>query len=482
LSSFKNVPVNIIGPSGEHRDSSFSSQVTMNFIPETHLTGASKALLVPWLGSKAFSTITGSIPRGVWEFGGLTYKISDQTLYSVTSSGAETSLGTIEGTARCWMRDDGTNLIITTGSKWYQYNGALTEFSPPTLSTGLVVTAGNSVAFLNGFAIYDVSGGKFMVANFGDPDAFLNNNFATAESSPDDLKVVFVFNERAYLMGSRTIETWYIIPTGNPNLKKTQGGTMPIGLKDVHSVAASKSYVYFRGSDGWFHRFSSTNAINITSSFAANAFENYAEDTVVSYVIEFQGGTYYVCNFTANNSTWVFSERNHERSPGIEDWFQLSTGTGEDRYIGEMYIKAFGKHLVEKKGTGDILELDLATYTDDGDNIVRRRRTPPIHGGLLGQEGARLEMSWFEVVMKKGIGTASGTGVDPRLYFRGSFDGGESQSNDAEVEVGRTGDSMIKVRWFHSQSFYEADFEIVGYDPVFYSIHSAAIGLKFMGY
>lgn len=481
ITSFQSVPVNIVGPSAEHRDSSFSSQVTMNYIPEAHATGASRSLLVPWPGSKGFSTITGSNPRGIWDFGGVTYKISDTTLYSVTSLGVETSIGTIEGTGRCIMRNDSSNLIITTGSKWYQYDGTnLTEFFPPTLSTGLVVTAGNSVDFLNGFAIYDVSDGKFLMSDFGDPDIFQNNNFATAESSPDNLKRIWAFNERAYLMGSKSVETWDI-STGNPPLKKSQSGTMTPGLKDIHSVASSNDYTYYRGADGWIYRFSSTQAINITSGFAANAFETFADDTAEAYIIDIQGGTFYVINFTANNRTWVFSEKNHQLSPGVDDWFELSTGADKDIYIGAMYVKAFNKHLIEKRGTGDILELDINTFTDDGDTILRVRETPPIHGGLLGKEGGRLEMSWLEVILKKGTGLASGQGSDPRLYFQGTFDGANSYSNEEEVEIGRTGDTMLKVRWYHSESFYEAAFRVTGYDPVFYSIHGASIGLKFVG-
>ena len=453
----------------------------MNYVVESHKTGASQAILAPWYGSKGFSTIIGTNPRGIYEFNDVVYKISDQTLYSVDSAGVETSIGTILGSQRCVIKDDGTNLIIATGSKWYQYDGTtLTSFTSPTTSTGLTLGQGNSVDFLNGFAIYDVGSGKFFMSDFGDPDSFQTNNFATAESSPDDLKYIKVFNERAYLMGSKTIETWKIAD-GNPPLTKIQNGTMTPGLKDIHSVASSNNFVYYRGSDGWFYRFSSTQAVNITSAFAANAFETYADDTTEAYIIEAQGGTYLVCNFTANNKTWVFSERNHQLSPGIDDWVQFSTGADEDMYIGAFYIKAFNKHLIEKKGTGDILELDLNTFTDDGTIIRRRRRTPPIHGGLLGKEGARLEMSWFEVKMKKGVGIASGQGSDPRIYITASIDGSESRSNEAEIEIGRTGESDLKIRWYHAASFYEADFEIIGYDPVFYSIHSASIGVKFMG-
>ena len=121
-------------------------------------------------------------------------------------------------------------------------------------------------------------------------------------------------------------------------------------------------------------------------------------------------------------------------------------------------------------------------FTDDGTVSVRERVIAPINGGLLGREGARLQMSWFELVMKKGVGTASGDGVDPRAYFAISIDGGDSWTSDEQVEIGRTGESVIKVRWDKAISFYEASIRIKIYDPVFTSLKGASIALKFLGY
>ena len=482
MSSFKNVPVNIVGPSSEHRDASYSNQVTMNYMVEGHPTGSHPGILISWPGSKPFASIAGSIPRGIYEkLGGVVYKISDTSLYSCDSAGSETLIGTIEGTNRCVFGDDGTNLIIVTGSKWYQYDGStLTEFSPPTLSTGLAVSPGNSVAFLGGFAIYDIDGGKFIVSDFGDPNSFQSNNFATAESSGDNLMRVFSFKERVYMFGGLSVEIWES-GIGNPPLQKSSI-TMQIGLGDVHSVAHSINYVYFRANDGLVYRFSSNQPVNITSGFMAQDFRDFNLGTAVAYTYNLDGAFYYVINFVSDNKTYYFSEKTGELSPGVNNWAQLSTGIGQDRYIGEMYVRAFRKDLVEKKNSGDILELDKATFTDDGEISLKIRETAPIHAGLLGEEGRRLEMSWIEVIMKKGVGTQSGTGVDPRLYFQASFDGSNSYSNEHDVEIGRLGSTMIKVRWYHSQSFYEAAFKTIGYDPVLYSIHGASIGLKLVGH
>ena len=209
------------------------------------------------------------------------------------------------------MKSYQTNLIITTGDKWYQLTGStLTEFSSP---DGI---QGNSVAFLTKYAIFDGNDQTFWVADFGDPDSIQSNNFAQAESDGDDLLRVYTFKERVYMFGSNIIETW-VVATGNPPLAKSNNGTMPIGLADVHSVANTVNYVYFRGSDGLVYRFSSNQPVNITSGFVAQKFQSYNQGNAVAWTGYFDGVGYYVINFPDNNATWVYSERLGELSPWI---------------------------------------------------------------------------------------------------------------------------------------------------------------------
>lgn len=479
-SSYTNVPINVVGQSGRHRDSSYSTAETMNFIVEQHKSGASQGLMVPFPGSVPYQTVSTTGDRGMLpNFKDRLYKISGTKLYKYDSAKTETLIGTIPGSGRCVMVNDQFFMIIATGSKWFQFDGTtFTEFFAP---SGF--TQGSSVDILGGFFVYDMGSNAYGVSDFGDPDSIQAINTNTIASKSGNLKRVFTFDENIYLMSEKNIETHYLRGTSNPPIIKTNGGTMNIGLKDTHSVANSHRFVYFRGSDGYVYRFSSTQAVNITSGAAANAFETYADDTATGYVINIQGGTFYIITFVNNNATWVFSERSGELSPGINDWFQISSGADMDRYIGDFYVKAFGRHLIAKKNSGDILELDLDVFTDDGGTTVRMREIPPIHGGLLDKtgEGRRIEASWFTLVGKKGVGLITGQGVDPRVYLQISIDGGESYTNQEHADLGRLGDSMLKVTWYFTESFYEATVRIKFYDPIFASIHSASMGLKFVG-
>jgi hypothetical protein len=52
------------------------------------------------------------------------YKVVDTSLYSVSSTGVETLIGTISGTEQVIFADDGVNMLIATSAYAYQYNGS----------------------------------------------------------------------------------------------------------------------------------------------------------------------------------------------------------------------------------------------------------------------------------------------------------------------------------------------------------------------
>ena len=65
MTSFKTVPVNVVGQSYEHRSEAFSIQKTMNLIPQAEAEGASS--LSTWPGAKPFHTSSG-VNRGTTVF------------------------------------------------------------------------------------------------------------------------------------------------------------------------------------------------------------------------------------------------------------------------------------------------------------------------------------------------------------------------------------------------------------------------------
>ena len=468
--TFQTVAVQIVGQTYQHRSRPLSSQRTMNLIPEFNVTGKKESSMNCWPGSKPYIVGTGS-DRGYHVFNNVLYKVSGASLYSENSDKTETLIGTIAGTNRCIFANDGFSMIITTGGTGYQYvdsTNTLTEITDTDFDNG------NSVAFINSQMVFDGDGGRFQVANPGDPDNIEANNFATAESAPDDTIRVYTFSERLYLFGERTVETWYNSGTGNPPFDRVNGGTMQIGLAAVHSVTESPDFVYFLGSDKSVYRFSATQAQSISTIAISHEFESYDDvSDAIAFMVNIEGQYIYVIKFPTAGKCFAFNE-------GSNGWFELSTGASQGLYIGNSYAEAYGKKFIADNG--NTLELDLDTYTDNGETIIRERVTAPLDGAAIGVEGGRVTMSRFQVVMETGIGLITGQGETPQLMFQASFDGGKSWTNADTVMIGRLGESRVKVEWYHMASFYEVMFRIRMSDPVFISIHSAAIDISAGGW
>ena len=81
---YKEVQVNLVGGSNPNRTRSISQERTLNMYPEAVPSGAYPSVLLPWPGSKEFSTGTGDAKGAhTHERTGVLYKVAGQNLYSV---------------------------------------------------------------------------------------------------------------------------------------------------------------------------------------------------------------------------------------------------------------------------------------------------------------------------------------------------------------------------------------------------------------
>lgn len=464
--SFKKVPLQIVGQSYEHRSRAISVQKTMNLIPQAELTGAAQSSLTSWPGLTSFYSGSG-VNRGMTVFDNELYKVTDNTLYKISSVGVATSLGTIAGTSRCIFANDGTNLIITTGTTAFQYDGTtLTQI------TDADFEGGNSCAFFNTYMVYDGTGNNFQLAEAGDPDNFRADYKAQAESNPDDTKRVFVWREQLYIFGDKTIEVWYFTGTGSPPIARVNNATMNVGLGAVHSVAATDEYVYFLGDDRRAYRFSATQPTNITTIAISHQLDELGDlSGAVGDIIRIEGQSFYKLN--VQGKTLVFNE-GAERPNNA--WFNLSTKADEDQYRFDSFVEVYGKRLCADGG--NVLELDLDTYDNNGEVVINERIFGPITAKDLGSGGDKVLMSRIWLDVETGVGLASGQGDNPQLMVSVSIDGGRSFTNEQDVLLGRTGEGDTKVKYDYMKNFKSLYVKVRCSDPVFLSLYGAQIEVK----
>ena len=163
--------------------------------------------------------------------------------------------------------------------------------------------------------------------------------------------------------------------------------------------------------------------------------------------------------FPTGNVTWVYdvvTQLWHEK----ESYPVLIDGT-QGRHRSNCYANFAGKHLVGDYLNGKIYEMDMDTYTDNGEVIRRARTTEIVHA-----ERKRLFFNKFEVEFEAGVGLVSGQGSDPQAMLQWSDDNGHTWSNEHWRGIGAIGKYSKRAIWNRCGQSRNRSFKISMTDPV----------------
>ena len=472
-STYRTIPLQIAGPWYKSRSGQLASMETVNYYVERNKGAKDEFSLMPFPGLKNISSVVGA-GRGMHQMIEVGYRVAGATLYSFDSAGVHTAIGSIPGSGRCIFDDDGVNLFIVTEKQVYKYDSSAGNVANVTSAN---IGSPNSVTYLNDKFIYDRGqGNDYAVSNVGAGETVNSNNIAGAISDPDDLIRVYSFREESYMYGSRTVEKHYDKGVGNPPITVIIGQTKPVGLGAVYSLSNNDRTMYFLGDDNRVYVYNGSEPEVISSIALSNEIESYnTVDDAIGWCFTFQGQNFYALTFPSEQKTWVVNE-----SFGNEGWFQLRGGVGSGAYPATGHVYVYGKHWLED-GLGNLYNWDFSDYQNNGQTIERVRVLAPISGSLFDKPGQRIQMSRLELILEKGVGLISGQGEDPKIMVEPSHDGGKTFNEGSWVRIGRMGEFTIKAEWWNLKSFYDLVLRVRITDPVFSSIHSAAIDIKEAG-
>lgn len=457
------LPIPLVGPSYQSRSIPLSAQITRGFYPEINRDSRAPTALHSFPGLKEFAQGSGKF-RGFGVHKSVLYVVQDQALFSVSSSGTLTEIGTIPGSDICVLQSDGYSLFIANGSRQYYYDTAINTVS--------VADDGAWCAFLNSQMIFSGSNSTFWVSDPGDGATINGLNYATAEADPDEIVRGYVYKDLLYLFGQRTTETWYNSGVGNPPFDRITGGTLPIGCAAKQSLSSNDDFLYLLGDDRIVYQVRGQNTQAVSTIGTSHAFEAY---TVVSdasgMCVRFEGQDFYILSFPTAGKTWAYHQNNNA-------WFELGYGVDSGLWRGADAVYHYGKTLVADHSNGKIYSLDLSTFADNGVAILRQRDTAPVHSGLYGEKGKRLFMSRLEMLMETGSGLTTGQGSDPILMMQFSDDSGFTWSSELTGSIGKLGQYQYRVEWFQLGSFYNRIFRFKVSDPVNVSLFEAVADME----
>lgn len=397
------------------------------------------------------------------------YAVGGGKLYSWDIDGVLTEIGAVPGGDRCILSNDGVNIIIVSDAGVFKYDG-----TSITTVTDANIIGSTAVTFLNSQMIY-TKDRLFTIADPNQPDVASGLNSAAAESKPDDLVIAYAFQQNAYMFGKRSCEPWWNTGEGNPPLARIDGQIFEIGCASKFSVANTDEFMYWLGDDNAIYRASGGTKERISTTAISNAIEGYSTTvSAIGQTFTLQGMNFYMLTFPTANKTWCLNE-----SLGKNGWFELSSGLQYGQYEVSSIIQAYGK--LWGIGFGKLYELDINTFMNGDNPILRSRTTSSINGKLLGKPGAEVQMSKFKLLMETGRTVISGQGENPRIMFEVSYDGGASWVPKGWAKTGRLGQFMIEVEMFNLDVFYDCIIRFSTSDPSQYSVYAGTADLRLTG-
>jgi len=470
MSRFQTIPFNVVGGTHENRSRPVSTQRTTNMYLQINEYSKDQTSLQSFPGQILRSEVQGDNERGACVMNGIAYRVVGNSLYRVDSSGSHAQKGFVTGGDRCIFANDGDNLVIVS-DKVYVYSASTNDFQE---NTNINLVGVISVGIINNQFIYTTPYLSFMSAT-GDPFDVSGLDGIGAESNHDKLVRDYPFNQTVYRFGVETLEPWYNSGVGSPPIDRVDGQQKNIGLAAIHSVANTDNYVYWLGDDKSIYRIRGNSEEKVSDDSLSNFMERAGKiDDAIGFTLTIQGQDFYAITFPTANRTYVINS-----ALGTQGWFNLSSTTLSSAYSATSAINVYGENYVASGGKWLVLDLD--SYTQDSDVIIRERITGTITGESLGIKGQRIKMSRLELFVEAGVGLITGQGENPRVMIETSVDGGRSYAHSAWVELGRLGDHTLRCELYQIISGESFVFRITLSDPVPLAISGAAIDVKTVG-
>ena len=314
-------------------------------------------------------------------------------------------------------------------------------------------------------------------SDVGDGSSATSLNAIGAESNPDDLVRDYTFSQVLYRFGKRSCEPWYNSGVGTPPFDRLEGQIINIGLQATHSVANTRDFVYWLGSDNQVYAARGGQERVVSTAAISGEIQSYIETTdAFGEVFTMDDLIVYVLTFPTANKTWALIEK-----LGVNGWFELSEGVDGGRYNAGSILEVYNKIFIGDRSNGNLNYLSFDAYDQAGEAWQRRRVMGSINGDKLGQKGHRVQMSRMEFILETGVGLITGQGEDPKIMIEASYDGGKSWTTGTWMKIGRLGQTNILAEWYSMKSFYDMIVRLTTSDPVAFNIYSAAIDIRLAG-
>jgi hypothetical protein len=265
--------------------------------------------------------------------------------------------------------------------------------------------------------------------------------FASKEAYPDDLQALAVDNGNLVLIGDISIEYWQNTGAYPFPFQRISGSPTDVGIVAPWSIARCNGNLYFlartrRGGVSVVKMYN-YQPIVVSPPDLDYVIDGYlSPGDCISFAYRFNGHEFLEMNFGAQGATWLYDATS-------ETWSRLTSGSDTRHYAlrGTQYN---GQIVASDYRNGNLYQLDVDTYTDNNDPIIRELITPHTFSS---NSFNLLHIYRLRLDMEQGIGLVDGQGSNPQVMLQVSRDGGYTYGGEMWVSPGAMGEYLKRAEW-----------------------------------
>jgi hypothetical protein len=467
--------VPFVGASYEARSKNVDAQRAINcFVEMDNNSPRAPMALYGTAGLKKLQTLPKSGCLAALVEGGYIWAIYESTVYRIDSSYNYVSIGKISSSSSACLASNGNQIIIVDGVGGYIIDvkyGTLTNITSASFPSGVT-----RVTYQDGyFAVAGNGTQKFYISKLSDGSSWNGLDYASAEGSPDNTIGIISDHRELWLFGKNSTEIW--VNTGNATFpfERTGNAFIEQGCASGASVAKIDNSVFWLGSDdrgdGIVYRANGYTPQRISTHALEFAIQSYSViSDAMGFTYQQEGHSFYVLTFPTASKTWVYDISTgvwHERA-----YMNQNTGV-LSRWRVNCHVMFNGMNVVFDYANGKMYQLDMDTYTEDGDYIYRLRSS-------IDNENMqdRVFYELLEIDLETGVGLNNGQGITPLLMMRYSNDGGHSWSSIKTEMIGAIGQYSARCRYKRLGTGRNRVWEISMTDPVKFVVMGANVRVK----
>lgn len=391
--------------------------------------------------------------RGSHVKSGVPYFLNGETLwrldrtFDVNSNPVYTpaELGTIPGTSRAWFADNGTQLMILVDGKGYIVNeDVLPVFQEITDPDFTANGAPETLVYLDSFFFCSTDEKKIIKSASNDGLNWNALEFGSAESDPDAIAALHVYNNKLYALGAE-VSTEEFQNLGLPGFPLQRSGFfIDKGCYAPFSVISSNnSFMWVGGGENegpaiW--TLSGNAAQKVSTTAIDVALQSYT-DNEISQIFAYsyaQEGAYFV-GFSLPDRTFeynVVTGKWNERTSQVVNTKGITNITS---WRANSIVTAYGLTLCGDSQDGRIGSIDIDTYSEYGQEIIRTFSTQP-----LSDLGNAISIPYLELTMESGVGDLEI--ADPKIRLSTSTDS-KKFNNELSRDIGKIGEFYKRTYW-----------------------------------